>query len=144
MSVKPIDRRAQEDLRAFVWTGAGIASLVADKPVDLRREINGELSLVIEARVDAGTTDFVGLAMLSDLSDGKASQSTPTNILGALRAVPKGTWATIAVPLRCLLSAGSDPTRIGSPFALVSSGKLALTISDIRVESVAQPTLRCP
>ena len=137
------DRRAQEDARRFVWPKrtVGLAQLVADPPLDLRREVNGELSLVLEARLDPASKGTVGLSMLA--AGAGTQHVAPLPIETALRAAPADGWATISVPLRCLAGPGFDAEHIASPMVLFGEGSLALTVSDVRIESVAQPTVRC-
>jgi beta-glucosidase len=129
------DRRAQEDARTLTWTGAGGASarVIAAQPLDISRESNGELSLVIEYRVDAAPTAPVRLEM--------GGSGFP--VTGALRAAAPGQWATLAVPLRCFARAGADMQRMVVPFAIATSGRLTLSVSDIRIASANVPQDRC-
>ena len=139
-----VDRRAQEDSRRFMWPKrrVGLARLIADEPVDLRRETNGDLSLVVEARLDSASKGFLGLTMLGD---GASTQHVgPIRIDDALRAAEPGAWTTIAISLHCFAAGSFDVEHIRSPLALFSNGDVDMTISDIRIESVAQPTMRCP
>ena len=132
VTVSAADRRAQEDARRFVWTGAGSALLAAAVPLDLTREVNGELSLVVELRVDAAAAGPVAVAA----TPGRAVDATAA--LGAI-----GAWTELSVPLRCFAGDGFDPARVAVPFALSGPAGFAATVSGVRIASVAQPTLRC-
>ena len=133
--ISGVDRRAQEDARLLVWDGSGnaTAEILAAAPLDISREANGELSLVMEYRVTAPPTAAVTL--------GIEGQSVP--ITGALRAAPAGQWQTVAVPLRCFARAGVDMQRVNAPFRITTGGRLSLAISDIRVASANVPQTQC-
>ncbi|MFN3388403.1 MAG: glycoside hydrolase family 3 protein [Allosphingosinicella sp.] len=135
LRVSGVDRRAQEDARRFVWDGSGLAAvqIIAAQPIDISREANGELSLVVDYRVDTAPT---GPVML-----GLGDQAVP--ITGALRGATAGTWTTIAVPLRCFARAGVDMSRVNMPFTLATAGQLALSVSDVRIASAQVPQDRC-
>jgi beta-glucosidase len=135
LRVTGVDRRAQEDARLFVWDGSGGASaqIGAAQPLDISRESNGELSLVVEYRVDAAPTAPVTIGM--------EGQSVP--VTGALRAASAGQWQTLAIPLRCFARAGVDMQRINIPFRITTAGRLSLAISDVRIASAAVPQSQC-
>ena len=132
---KGVDRRAQEDSRQLTWPGSGSATfaLQAKPPLDLSRETTGQLSLVIDYRVDRVPTAPVTLAM--------ANASVP--ITGLLRAAPAGQWTTMTVPLGCFGRAGADMAKLTTPLAITTSGALTMTISDIRILSATVPQDRC-
>jgi beta-glucosidase len=128
-ALRSVDRRAQEDARALTFSGAGEQSvaLQAAQPIDLSRESNGDISLIMEYRVDTAPTGPVDLAL--------GGRRLP--IAGALRAAGVGRWTEYAVPLNCFAKAGADMSRVASPFTLSTSGRLGITISDVRLAFVA-------
>jgi beta-glucosidase len=129
--IKGVDRRAQEDSRQLTWTGAGPATVAihANPALDLSRETTGQLSLVVDYRVDSAPTAPVTLSGVP--------------ITGSLRAATVGEWRTLTVPLGCLQKAGSDMTKLAVPFAITTAGQLKLTISDVRVLSATVPQDQC-
>ena len=131
LKVMNADRRAQEDSRKLVWSGQGNASYVlsAASPIELTRETNAELSLVIEARRDS---DIAGPFLIA-LNSAKGTGSIAID--ASLKKAAPGTWTTIALPLKCFASAGADMNAVGG-LALSTSAKASITISDIRVASV--------
>ncbi|MFN3945821.1 MAG: glycoside hydrolase family 3 protein [Allosphingosinicella sp.] len=138
LRVAGTDRRAQEDARSFTWDGNGPASaqIRAARPLDISRETNGELSLAFEYRVEAPPTAPVALGMQS----GDVTAALP--VTGALGA-PAGEWRSFAMPLRCFARAGVDMQRVTVPFSLTTAGRLALSISDVRIVSAQVPQDRC-
>jgi beta-glucosidase len=129
--IKGVDRRAQEDSRQLTWSGTGPATLAirANPPLDLSRETTGQLSLVVDYRVDSPPTAPVTLSGVP--------------ITGALRSVPAGAWRTLTIPLGCFEKAGADMKNLKVPFAITTTGQLKLTISDVRVLSATVAQDQC-
>jgi beta-glucosidase len=133
------DRTAQEDSLRLSWSGAGEASAVIEQamPVDLTREANGQLSLLIDYRVGTKPTGPVTLSMAS----GQKVASVP--VAGAFNAAAPGTWLQLAVPLRCFSDGGADMARVSRPFVLTTAGRLAVDVSDIRIGSAPPGPVSC-
>jgi beta-glucosidase len=132
-----VDRRAQEDSKRFTWNAAGAVAITAPKPIDLSRESNGEISLVMDYRVDAKPTGPVTLGVRSG---GKTASVAITKTLAA--AAP-GEWQTLAVPLQCFATRGADMAAIASPFVLEGGAPLSLAISDVKLDYVSMPMSKC-
>ena len=134
--MKGIDRRAQEDSRQLSWSGNGpaTAAIHANPPLDLSRETTGQLSLVIDYRVDSPPTAPVTLAM--------GASSVP--IGGVLRAAPAGQWQTLTLPLGCFAKNSGDAMKaLTTPLAITTAGQLQLAISGVRVLSATVPQDQC-
>lgn len=134
-AIKGVDRRAQEDSRQITWNGGGPATVAihANPPLDLSRETTGQLSLVVDYRVDSPPTAPVTIAMAA----------TPVPISGALRASPVGQWQTLTLPLGCFAKSGDEMKTLTTPLAIATSGRLTLTVSDVRVLSATVPQDKC-
>jgi beta-glucosidase len=134
-TLRAIDRRGQEDTRLVTFSGAGEQSLriATTQPLDIARQANAELSLLVDYSMRIGPTSAVLLGM--------DNASVP--ITDALRAAPKGEWRTLTVPLRCFARAGVEMARISAPLVLSTSGKLTIAISDVRIASASVPQDRC-
>jgi beta-glucosidase len=134
-TMRPVDRRAQEDSRLITFTGAGPQSvtLTAAQPLDISRETNAQLSLVVEYRVDGGPTAPVQVAV----------SGTAIPVTDTLRGVPKGQWRSLTIPLGCFAKAGADMSKVTAPFTLSTAGKLTLAISNVSIASVTVPQDRC-
>jgi beta-glucosidase len=137
--VRGIDRRAQEDARSFTWPGTGPATLAiqANQPLDLNREFTGQLSLVVDYRVDQRPTAPVTISMASGATKGAA-----VPLGGILRSAPAGEWRTLTLPLGCFAQ-GLDPAKLTAPLLIETAGKLGLSISDVRVISATVPQTQC-
>ncbi|HET7817202.1 MAG TPA: exo 1,3/1,4-beta-D-glucan glucohydrolase [Sphingomicrobium sp.] len=134
-SIRAVDRRAQEDARLVTFSGRGEQSLrlVAAAPIDISREANGELSLLVEHRVDHGPTAPVRLGM----------NGVAVPVTASLRSAKKGAWQTIIVPLRCFARGGADMQRVAAPLELTTAGELTIAVSDVRIASAAVLQDRC-
>jgi beta-glucosidase len=45
--------------------------------------------------------------------------------------MPLGIWQTLAVPLKCLLPAGSDTRAVSSPLVLTTRGPLSFGLASV-------------
>ncbi|WP_424141302.1 glycoside hydrolase family 3 protein [Sphingosinicella ginsenosidimutans] len=133
VSLRNIDRRAQEDSRLATWRGAGRIAILPGQPVDLSREATGELSLVFEYRIDAAPAGPVSLRL--------GSAALP--IAGDLRGAPVGQWRTLIMPLRCFARAGATTDAVSPPFAIESDGAMTMALSDVRIASAAVDQDHC-
>lgn len=136
-----VDRAAQGDSRALRWSGAEPARvyLAGQAPVDLGRESNGGLALAVELLLEEAPAGKVSLGM-GCVGDcwGWA------DVTGRVKQLPLGEWATLEVPLRCFEKAGADMTRIIVPFALESTGTLALRLGGAKLVAAPEEAVPCP
>jgi len=135
-----VDRRSQEDSYSLSWDSRhqGEVVIEAPQPINMSREATGELSLIVEYRVDAVPTAGVTLGMVCGAACGAEMP-----IGGILRTAPVGEWRTLAMPLRCYARAGVDMSKVTRPFVISSAGTLRLSISDVRIASAAVNQDQC-
>ncbi|MBW4331590.1 exo 1,3/1,4-beta-D-glucan glucohydrolase [Stakelama sp. CBK3Z-3] len=133
-----VDRNAQEDSRRFTWSGPATVRIASPKPLDLRRQTNGELSLVVDYRVDSTPTGKVVIGM------GAAGGTTSmVPVTGALKAAKPGQWSSLAIPLRCFENATMTMADVNAPVLLTSQGTLTLSVSKIELASAQVPMNAC-
>ncbi|AJC44575.1 1,4-beta-D-glucan glucohydrolase [Xanthomonas sacchari] len=143
LKVTAIDHKAQEDARRFVWSGSGTSglALVLPKPLDVSRESNGDVQLILTLKVDAAPNAAarIGVACGHDCG-------ARVDLGKALAALPKGEWRTLGVPLKCFAVAGADLTRLERLPLIESDGVLDLSLSRIALGSSndAQSVVDCP
>jgi beta-glucosidase len=115
------------------WNGSSKAwvEMGADKPSDVSREANGAMMLALTVRINAAPAAGVRL--------GVGSASVP--VTARLRALPIGSYATLAVPLSCF--SAQDLAKTSTMFHLETSGRLDLLVSDIRLTE-AKGVAACP
>jgi len=135
VTVRNVDRRGQEDTRLVTFGGEGeqFLRLTAAQPLDIARETNAELSLIVDYSVRSGPTGPVKLGV----------EGTSVPVTDAIRSAPKGEWRTLAMPLKCFQRAGVEMSKLSTPFFLSTNGKLTIAISGIRVSSASVPQDRC-
>ncbi|GIL41682.1 glycoside hydrolase family 3 protein [Roseiterribacter gracilis] len=131
VDVRSVDVAQQEDAKHVTWNGAGEGSIrIEGRPVDLRRQSNGDMAVSLRFRVDATPTDRVKWTVNCGKDCGAA-----TDVTDVLRAATPGAWTTLKVKLACFADAGADMQTVERPIELVTSGKLELTFTDIRLDS---------
>ncbi|KTT98464.1 1,4-beta-D-glucan glucohydrolase [Sphingomonas yabuuchiae] len=132
-----VDRSAQEDSLRFAFAGTALAGAAIEeaKPIDITRESNGQLSLLLDYRVTGAPSGEVTLGM-----DGGKTASVP--ITGALKG-ELGQWRQLAVPLRCFADGGVAMGAVSKPWIIATSGKLNLDISSIRIASAPPGPVSC-
>ncbi|WP_019516184.1 glycoside hydrolase family 3 protein [Sphingomonas sp. Mn802worker] len=130
-----IDRQAQEDSVRLTFTGAGELAVEQAQPIDLSRESNGQLSLILDYRVTHAPTGTVTLGMA-----GGRSASVP--ITGALRGAGSD-WTQLAVPLRCFADQGVDMAKVTRPAVIAATGAVGIDVSGIHVASAPPGPVSC-
>ena len=138
--VTAVDHQRQEDARRFTWSGEGPASVsvYAEPAVDLSRETNGDLLLVLTLRVDElAAGGNVGIS---------AGQGKPVALASSLAGLKAGEWTTVGVPLKCLAAAGADVSALGTLARIHSDAATTLSISRVAVGAVseAENIVDCP
>src|SRR5882762_1169219 len=106
-----------------VWNGKAKAWLQmgGDKPSDISREANGAMMLSLTVRVNKAPDTEVRL--------GVGSASVP--VTAELKALPAGSYATLALPLSCF--SAQDLRKTPTIAHLETSGNLDLSVSEIRL-----------
>ncbi|MBW6524861.1 exo 1,3/1,4-beta-D-glucan glucohydrolase [Sphingomonas sp. RHCKR47] len=132
-----IDRQAQEDSVRLAFAGTGDLAVQQAQPIDLSRESNGQLSLILDYRVTRAATGTVTLGMAAA---GARSASVP--ITGALRAAGSD-WTELAVPLRCFADQGVDMAHVTRPAVIAATGAAGIDVSGIRVASAPPGPVSC-
>ena len=57
--------------------------------------------------------------------------------------MPAGKWQTVGVPLKCFAKAGVDVTKVNQTLAIESESKLDLSISQVKLGTVADKVVSC-
>ena len=60
-----------------------------------------------------------------------------------MSAAQVGQWAHLKIPLACFVKAGADLGRVKTPFAIQTSGPLALSVANIRLETGLDGVTSC-
>ena len=139
LEMSAINTEVQEGARQFAWSGEGVVQLLSYQPIDLSRETNGDVPVVLELRVDA-------LPVRADatLSAGCGEGCSGEVAIGeALAKLPQGEWTRLAVPLKCLRAGGADTGKLQVPFALRASAGTKLALSGVSVSTEFDHLAEC-
>ena len=135
-----VDDQVQEGARRFVYAGDGPATIAitSEGAVDVSRETNGDVMLLVRLRRDAEVPKDTTIGMSCGASCGG---SLP--IADTLNAMPAGKFATVGVMLKCFQKAGVDVSKVDSALIIESSGKLDLSFSQVKLGTVADKSMAC-
>ncbi|MCB1627411.1 MAG: glycoside hydrolase family 3 C-terminal domain-containing protein, partial [Xanthomonadales bacterium] len=140
LSLSSIDHEKQEGARLLVWQGKARMALLSQQPLDLDRETNGDVLLVVTLRVDALPADVS--VDLQARSGGTQVVTLP--LTATLSALDQGVWTRIGIPLKCLRTAGADTAALDVPFALQASAGVQIALADVRAATDHDQLLACP
>lgn len=137
--VSATDHQVQEGARKFTVTrdGPAVVELVTQSPVDLSRQTNGELLLLLTIRLDGRASGPMAIGVRC--GEGCAG-TIPASSLAAL---PLGQWQTVGVPLKCFAATGADMSKIDAPFRLATHGRITFSLARVALGTVADKTLSC-
>ncbi len=126
--ISATDHVVQEGARRFdVSRGPATITLGTLEPLDLLRETNGDVALVMTVRRDSAMTGPITLSLTG-------ASGSATSPLGELNGIPLGKWTRLAVPLKCFSSAGMG--SVTRPFSLtVGSGSFSLARVELGSEA---------
>ena len=131
LEMTAINTDVQEGARLFDWSGEGIVQLLSYQPIDLSRETNGDVPVVLELRVD-GLPSNAKATLSAGCGEGCSGEVA---IGEALAKLPRGEWTRLGVPLKCLRAGGADTGRLTLPFALRASAGTKLALSGVSVST---------
>ena len=140
VKVTAIDDQVQEGARRFVFAGDGPAtiSISSEGSVDVSREANGDVMLLVRLRRDADAPKDVTVGMTCGANCGGKLPFGDT-----LAGVKAGTWTTVGIPLKCFQKAGVDVTKVNEALVVQSEAKLDLALSQVKLGTVADHTHSC-
>jgi beta-glucosidase len=140
VKITAVDDQVQEGARRFVYAGGGPATIqiTSEGSVDLSREANGDVMLLVRLR----RADDVPQDVKIGIGCG-AGCAGALPFAGTLGELPANEWKVVGVPLKCFAKAGADVSKVNEALNISSEGKLDLAISQVRVGTVADKTLSC-
>ena len=140
VKVSAIDDQVQEGARRFQFAGDGPATIAlsSEGSVDVSRETNGDVMLVVRLRRDADAPKDVKVGMSCGAGCGG---SIP--FAEALSGIPAGKWQSIGISLKCFAKAGTDVSKVNEALALSSEGKLDVSLSQVKLGTVADKVVSC-
>jgi len=124
----------QEGARRFrVSGGESAVSLSTFNPVDISRETNGDVLLLVTIRMDQAP-EWAGIAMGG--AGGPQAVSTVQ--------IPEGTgFVRYGLSLKCLRDKGVDVSSVSAPFIFATEGPADFSIGEVRLGTDAEVVLPC-
>ncbi len=110
--------------------------LAAPGPLDLTRQANGDVALVLTVRRDAG-----GEGVAATMGCGAGCGGTVA--LPELAQAAAGEWRTVAVPLKCFAAAGTDMARVAVPLRLQVPAHTTVSLARVALGTAADATVAC-
>jgi beta-glucosidase len=140
VKVTAIDDQVQEGARRFVFAGDGPATIAlsSEGTVDVSREANGDVMLLVRLRREGDAPKDVAVGMACGAGCGGTLPFGDT-----LASVPAGKWTTIGIPLKCFQKAGVDVSKVSETFNLTTAGKFDFAFSQVKLGTVADKTYGC-
>jgi beta-glucosidase len=133
------DHLTQEDTLVATWTGSAPASLaISGAPIDLSRQVNGDMALHLELRVDEAPAGSVFLAA----GCGDKCRGT-VDLTAAFRAAAGAGWTAINVRIACFRTAGANMAALSTPFELVTDKRFVVSLGAVRLSPGEGPP-SCP
>jgi len=132
VTVTATDHVVQEGARRFVVdSGSASIQLGTFDPLDIARESNGDVMLLVTARIDkAPGKASIGMR-------GGGSGAVPVTLPASRNYVRYG------VQLKCFAAKGVDMTKVTAPFVLTVDGPTDLSLAEVRLGSDAEVVLGC-
>ncbi len=137
--VTATDHLVQEGARQFSFNGTGneTVELTTQAPIDVSRQTNGDVLLLVTLRLDAALASPLSISMRCGAACGG------TVPMPLLSATPLGQWRTIGVPLKCFAHTGANMTRLESPFRLMTNGAATFSLARVALGTVADAIENC-
>jgi len=136
VSISAVDGLVQEGARRFqIAEGDTAIAVSTQSPIDLSRETNGEVLLLVTLAVNKAPAS----ATIGMRCDGASECGGRTTV--ALPVQPK--FVRYGVPLKCLAARGVDMTKVSRPFVLTTHGAADLALAEVRLGTDAEIVLPC-
>ena len=138
VGVTPTDHVVQEGARRFaIEQGAAAIEISSHAAVDISRETNGDVALVMSLRRDSALSGPISLSMRGGGKLGVLDAA-------AIGQLPQGQWVRLAVPLKCFAATGVGMNSVLMPFALSLGGPGTISIARVALGTDSDKVLDCP
>ncbi|WP_259367390.1 exo 1,3/1,4-beta-D-glucan glucohydrolase [Colwellia sp. MB3u-8] len=142
ITLRTMDKMVQEDARTITFDGSELASvnIFSNFPEDLRAYSEADSVLSFSVRLETTPVAPINLAMSCE-GDCKGS----LDITSLLINQSLNEWHKVTIDLACFKKAGTDFSKIMSPFNLSTNGKVSLSFADINLmpQGIDKATMRC-
>lgn len=139
LSIRAVDRNAQEDAWKLEWKGTARAEWTPPSALDINRETNGDVAVLVTLKVDALGSGPVSL--LADCEGETCGAKIP--LTDTLKAIPSGQWQRVGVLMKCIRKAGANMARLTAPFGIEAGAGTVITVHEVRQGTDAERSVAC-
>ena len=130
--LRTIDRNVQEDARRIVFNGKekGQVAFISNYATDFTayKEANAALEVTVRLTEPLDLQKHQGVYL--SMSCGEQCQGK-VSLTKALSLLEINQWHTLNIDMQCFEKAGADLSKITSPFALSTTGKMNIDFTDV-------------
>jgi beta-glucosidase len=136
----------EPDGNKIVWSGGQRGLLtISGRASDMRREARQGVFLALRYRVDEAPAGRVSIGVRCTQPLCGTRTGAMLDVTRDFKNVQPGNWQTLSVPLSCFSAAGADLGSVVAPFAMETSSRFGLTISEVRLTPKnTRAVLPCP
>jgi beta-glucosidase len=128
------DAAVQEGARRFrIAGGEAAVTLGTFEPIDISRETNGDVMLLVTVKVTAAP-EWAGIAMRDSADNLRVS---------TVQLAESSEFMRYGLSLKCLRDKGLDMTKIAMPLVFATEGAADYALADVRLGTDAQVVLPC-
>jgi beta-glucosidase len=134
----------QPDGSAIKWAGTEPALFkISGRASDMRSQVGRGVAIEMRYRLDRAPAGSVKMGLRCTEPLCGTRDGAMLDVTGILKSARLGAWQSLSIPLSCFT--GADFAQLEVPFALETSGRLALTLSEVRlIETAAEAGHTCP
>jgi beta-glucosidase len=139
LAMSAVDFKAQEDARRLQYKQPHARFVLeSGKPLDLEREVNGDVMLILWIRANASAPQLkIGMSC-------GAGCEGMVDLASTLASAHPGTWSKVGVPLKCFRVAGADMAKVTQPLVLDGSKSADVALSRVWLSTDADKVVGCP
>lgn len=139
LKYRTVDKNVQEDALQISLAGAARAGMrIVSKSnfrEDLRSDLEVNSALQFQVKVSVKPTSSVMLAMKCEDDGGtEGNCGAAIDITKQLSELPVNEWHTMSIDMACYAKSGMNMSGVVVPFELSSTGKVTLSLAEIRLE----------
>lgn len=135
MQISATNYLVQEGARRFRITGGESAVMLSTfDPIDIDRETNGDVMLLVTLRMD-DAPEWAGIAM--------GGPGREASAVSTVQIPEGGEFVRYGLRLKCLRDKGVDMTQVGAPFIFATEGATDFSIGEVRLGTDADVVLSC-
>jgi beta-glucosidase len=134
------------DGSAIVWAGtqSGVF-MISGRASDMRPQAGQGVALDLRYRVDRVPDQSVKIGMRCTEPLCGAGSGAMLDVTRIFKNARPGNWRTLSIPLSCFTATGADLAGVAVPFAVETSGRFGLTISEVSlIQKASGSGAGCP